>query len=675
MEEQNHIDKSNGFAQLKKHIGTTAYEMSKPFKSIRQEIEEGSNAYLAIPTCVFEVIIGNSSIRLSALERIFYLIALTHYQLNKARAVEMSAEVWAKYLGIVDCDAAQLRSKILRVQGSLERKGFLQVTRRKNVRNRHMRNKITPLIPDTLYQILQNAPSRCSEDKQQKLKDESNLDWIIRTKLFVPIKYDYLKQIFQDLFLSHSCKLFLMHNYIFAYKNYQNIGTLSRCATIGKLATNYSHRTVLKWLQILGKRNSSFVKVERKYIYHNDYDTNTCDKPVYKFTFDMKLLPASMKTKDKVNATTDQQDKTSASPTQHESFTIVEGNIAGEDTTPTTIADTGNTTLSSKSVSINLDKELKLDKKLTTQTDTKNSFNPHRTLKSYYPLSQGEVDSINKKSHRDFSLNFANQLLLKLISKYPHKTFPTWYHFNSYMIKAFKYELHQSTNVNRQSFRFRCNIANESAYTDDHKIERYLAQIEHSCISTQEAELRCKIANVFKPKTAYAILSNVDFFDRVGTLIIKFSRDISLSPQDEATLMRETRAVYGGVSIDIQYFNHDSSTSCQLPTTDLSATTPSSAQHSSNGSISPTAYGIDMNSPCYEFRLGIIERMGLSAYKSWFADVKIVLDKDNRKLELIMPTAFSAHWIHDRYDHIVYRLSSDLGFAAVQYSSAVQNKT
>ncbi|MDN3030209.1 MAG: hypothetical protein QMO91_02450, partial [Candidatus Tisiphia sp.] len=97
------------------------------------------------------------------------------------------------------------------------------------------------------------------------------------------------------------------------------------------------------------------------------------------------------------------------------------------------------------------------------------------SLKSFYPLSKEQVDKINKLSSREFSSNFANQLLLKLYIRDPNKTFASTNHMIAYMSKAFRYEKHQAPMVNHETFRFTANVSDPESVEMRQK-EKYLSE-------------------------------------------------------------------------------------------------------------------------------------------------------------------------------------------------------
>lgn len=132
------------------------------------------------------------------------------------------------------------------------------------------------------------------------------------------------------------------------------------------------------------------------------------------------------------------------------------------------------------------------------------------SLKSFYPLSKEQVDKINKLSSREFSSNFANQLLLKLYIRDPNKTFASTNHMIAYMSKAFRYEKHQAPMVNHETFRFTANVSNPESVEMRQK-EKYLSEVEYSMDTSYSSQLRKKIAGMFETKLAYQILTEGEF--------------------------------------------------------------------------------------------------------------------------------------------------------------------
>jgi DNA-binding MarR family transcriptional regulator len=137
-----------------------------------------------------------------------------------------------------------------------------------------------------------------------------------------------------------------------------------------------------------------------------------------------------------------------------------------------------------------------------------------KSLKSFYPLTKEQVDKINYSSGRQFgnggfSVNFANQLLLKL-SRDTNKLFLSKNHMMSYMSKAFRYEKHQAPMVNHETFRFTANVSYPESVEMRQK-EKYLTEVEYSMDTSYSSQLRKKIAGIFETKLAYQILTEGKF--------------------------------------------------------------------------------------------------------------------------------------------------------------------
>jgi hypothetical protein len=137
-----------------------------------------------------------------------------------------------------------------------------------------------------------------------------------------------------------------------------------------------------------------------------------------------------------------------------------------------------------------------------------------KSLKSFYPLTKEQVDKINYSSgrqfgNRGFSINFANQLLLKL-SRDSNKLFLSKNHMMSYMSKAFRYEKHQAPMVNHETFRFTANVSDPESVEMRQK-EKYLTEVEYSIDTSYSSQLRKKIAGIFETKLAYQILTEGRF--------------------------------------------------------------------------------------------------------------------------------------------------------------------
>ncbi|BFD46896.1 MAG: hypothetical protein DMENIID0002_15420 (plasmid) [Rickettsia endosymbiont of Sergentomyia squamirostris] len=155
-----------------------------------------------------------------------------------------------------------------------------------------------------------------------------------------------------------------------------------------------------------------------------------------------------------------------------------------------------------------------------------------KPLKSFYPLTKEQVDKLNCLSGRKFggfSVNFANQLLLKL-SHDPNKLFLSKNHMMSYMSKAFRYEKHQAPMVNHETFRFTANVSYPESVEMRQK-EKYLSEVEYSMDTSYTSQLRKKIAGIFDTKLAYQILTEGEF-DYHATYDQKITQELEIKNDD-----------------------------------------------------------------------------------------------------------------------------------------------
>ena len=156
--------------------------------------------YTNIPFCIWNHIKNyidiTTGIGLSPTEQIHYLYYLVSHRCSIAvhnrKEVIFSA---AKLGGELNCS----ESTVLSIQKSLECRGYLTVKRSFNKFGSYNRNMIIPIIPEGVFKRLQSL----HEDKFGYHDDfdknkESYIDYLVKTKLYVPIFYKDLKQIFHS---------------------------------------------------------------------------------------------------------------------------------------------------------------------------------------------------------------------------------------------------------------------------------------------------------------------------------------------------------------------------------------------------------------------------------------------------------------------------------------------
>ena len=174
----------------------------------------------------------------------------------------------------------------------------------------------------------------------------------------------------------------------------------------------------------------------------------------------------------------------------------------------------------------------------------------NKTLLDHYPLSTEQVDRLNVLSGREFSVNFVNQLMMKLYLKSQSKVFVSKNHMISYMSKALRYEKHQAPMVNHETFKFTANQAR--AEIEEKVREKYLSEIEYSLDTGYQSQLRRKIAGLFEPKFAYKLLTESKFECLNELFIIKLPRYTSLTERQQEVLENTVFSVYGNIKINYE---------------------------------------------------------------------------------------------------------------------------
>lgn len=169
-----------------------------------------------------------------------------------------------------------------------------------------------------------------------------------------------------------------------------------------------------------------------------------------------------------------------------------------------------------------------------------------KPLSQYHPLSKEDVSTLQVKSGREFDANFVNQLLLKMSKKYPSRVFCSKAAVLSYVAKLLTFELRDAvkvSNVSNGSFTFMVNQDQEAK-----REEEYLAEVENSCDTSYESQLRKKIAGRFQRELAYRLL-HASRFKRQGenllTVIVANNRTLLLTKHQEEMLLSEVCSVYG----------------------------------------------------------------------------------------------------------------------------------
>ena len=195
-----------------------------------------SQSYIPITGCVLSHIL--SSLELSSLEKMYYILVDSISYINSSkgrnRSVSLPAKSWASRLS---CSKAE----VFVLQKSLEDKGYFLVHRDKNDKGQNNRNIITTTIPDKVFNDLKYEPDRfdlCDVNDEVVFQNHSqSLDSIDKTfipnlegkrqhlektKMFIRVPYQFLKQLNSNCSISATSKVIMLYLFTKIYKSTAN---------------------------------------------------------------------------------------------------------------------------------------------------------------------------------------------------------------------------------------------------------------------------------------------------------------------------------------------------------------------------------------------------------------------------------------------------------------------
>ncbi len=644
-----------------------------------------SQSYIPITGCILSHIL--SSKELSSLEKIYYILAdsLSCINFNKGRnrSISLPAKSWAERLS---CS----KSEVFVLQKSLEDKGYFLIHRDKNDIGQNNRNIITTTIPDKVFKDLKYEPDRfdlCdvndaithqnnsnsldSTDKTFIPTLEGKRQHLEKTKMFIRVPYQFLKQLNSNCSISATSKVIMLYHFTKIYKSSANKydyddPDIALTHNSYSIVTSYQelqkelklHRnTLARALKDLEDNN--LIKRDQLVIKSNDDYNSRADKSLWRISLlnvptitnhnnqheqetqeeqinQQQIVKSRTSTKkhtynqannigvNQVLESPKERECTKYDPVCTDSGQLYNKDlilknsiIKNIDYIDANYLDSKNLSINNSSVNLQSQKTVKkeffgneqssfpsesyknssflndsyADSTGTQQThsDISNikqscfntsSENTSRTIKDisvkeiwgiksvgqkpktdtkstiknielqkelrhFYPLSEKDVSTLNFKTGREFSVNFVNQLLLKLYIKYPEKRFKNKFTFLSYMEKILKNEKHQGPLVNHTTFRFSCNINAEEK--DMLEYEKYLSEIEHSLNTSKEMQVRKKIAGRFSTEVAHSILTQVEFKISLNDSFITalIPSQLDLSERQIVILSEQLEAVYG----------------------------------------------------------------------------------------------------------------------------------
>lgn len=580
-----------------------------------------NQSYIPITGCILSHIL--SSLTLSSLEKMYYILADSISYINSSkgrnRSIALPAKSWSSRLS---CS----KSEVFVLQKSLEDKGYFIIHRDKNDKGQNNRNIITTTIPEKVFNDLKYEPDRfdlsVNHDIETQGTDHSqsdNLDSIDKTfiptiegkrqhlektKMFIRVPYQFLKQLNSNCSISATSKVIMLYLFTKIYKssaNKDNYDDSNSALTSHSYSIVTSYRGLQKELKL--HRNSiskaletleenNLISKKRFFIKDTeDYNNSRADKSLWRISILNATLITNLNDQYTQTGIVGQNyqepigqqqavisDQTMAEYNNNEvlesskewectkydpactdsgqlynkDFILKNSIIENIDDIDAKKEFLENELCSFPSRSYNNSFKSAIDAKPSCSNTTSEStprtiedMSEYKELRHFYPLSEKDVDTLNFRAGREFSNNFMNQLLLKLYIKYPEKRFKNKFTFLSYMEKILANEKHQGPLVNHTSFRFSCNIGTIEKNLLEY--EKYLNQIESSFDTSKEMQVRKKIAGRFSTEIAYKILTRVEFKANHDNSFITalVPNHLALSERQIATLSEQLEAVYG----------------------------------------------------------------------------------------------------------------------------------
>ncbi|MGX6960309.1 MAG: DnaA N-terminal domain-containing protein [Rickettsia endosymbiont of Pentastiridius leporinus] len=267
-------------------------------------IDDNRN-YISIIPCLFAAVLNAYSNKLLPRDIVFFVQLLNLYSaaLNKnQKTIIYSSEKLAKLLGYKAKEKSNMRSIVLRRIKRLEEIGLIKVIRSKDKKGSNKVNELIPILPNHLYDKLKYEPSNFNVDNS-RIKGESNIQHILRTKLFTPIDLEFMKSLFDDATITATQKLFYLNCIIIAYKNYQTTGKLSFAATSKELmrTNNISRDTLTRILNYIKNQYPDyFIEVWHSYTKSDYIDSNRYDKSIFVISINLLVIPQSFFNKNNV---------------------------------------------------------------------------------------------------------------------------------------------------------------------------------------------------------------------------------------------------------------------------------------------------------------------------------------------------------------------------------------
>ena len=198
------------------------------------------------------------------------------------------------------------KAQVFKSQHKLEQLGLVSIKRQRNRYNQRKPNLITPCIPNDVFITLNKAPNRFGVDIEVN-KQESNLDYLERTKQFINFNYGILKFILEHDQLTPACKILSIDLFTMWYKYHVSSNRVS------------NFQFLVNYQQLISKHNcslktisSNLIKLEkvgivsRKQIFTKNGEERNArhDKSIWEITFNFPKWYKDMQAPSKLHTDT-----------------------------------------------------------------------------------------------------------------------------------------------------------------------------------------------------------------------------------------------------------------------------------------------------------------------------------------------------------------------------------
>lgn len=284
-----------------------------------------------------------------------------------------------------------------------------------------------------------------------------------------------------------------------------------------------------------------------------------------------------------------------------------------------------------------------------------------KSLELFHPLTKEQVDRLNHLSNREFSINFANQLLLKLHARDSNKRFLSKNHMLSYMSKAFRYELHQTMLVNHETFRF---ASHNPIIQDSRAREKYLAEVEYSVDTSYYSQLRRKIASIFESNTAYRLLTEGKFdYEKADeelltdpTFRIGLPAQLILTERQQESLGKAIYTVYGFTEVIYEKISPDKFIKKNYKKNIKDSNLTASKKSDQKNSQVVEDLERDRDTAWYKIRQQLKADLGEFIDKTWLSKLTAEEDLKSKTLNLYAPSNFIRDWVTNNYRHRIRQI-------------------